>query len=646
MPRPTKITIHTGGESSRSTSYNSEEDLSHNERDISITDEDDEWDDQDDFYDGDEDLFPSDSASASNEGPPVPRQARARAAPRRHRLTRQQPQYPPVQVSAPILPSVDPSEEFGHYGQGYQPQPAQRAGHFAGRGGHPQPYPGQNHYMGGYPAGNQMVPYGSYGPNPFSPMSNSSSGASYFGGEQRLMYDMMPYQQQPFYGAPQYSLPAHMQQFHLSPPPPPATEAPAQPPTPAPKEPPVDVEKIKMEAQLAAIKAHEDRQRALDEQRERDTQIRKEAEEAFMKKMDEMKKQQEEAQKEIARARAEAERAAVERVEAERRAADDRAKQEAEAMRRAEENAMRKFEAEMKAAEDRRKKEAEDRVRIEEAAKARLEAAMKAEADAKIAAEKKVAEEAERLKLIQEDAKRKAEADAAAKIEADKEAAKKKAEADEAAKKEHEALKKKIQEETKAKLEEAAKKASDKAPIKFKDAVGRKFSFPFHLCKTWQGIDDLIKQAFLHVEVIGPHVQQGHFDLIGPNGEIILPTVWEKVIEPDWSISMVMWPVEKMPPAGPKLPPGMMPGAGGRRGHMPGIPIPGPMSGVPSAGRPAGGIPPLAGWSKSGNRRPPDIDIVEVAPAPAKSGKSSSKKNSAMLTFFAGRPAKKKSSKK
>lgn len=24
-----------------------------------------------------------------------------------------------------------------------------------------------------------------------------------------------------------------------------------------------------------------------------------------------------------------------------------------------------------------------------------------------------------------------------------------------------------------------------KKPIKFKDAVGRKFSFPFHLCKTW-----------------------------------------------------------------------------------------------------------------------------------------------------------------
>lgn len=26
----------------------------------------------------------------------------------------------------------------------------------------------------------------------------------------------------------------------------------------------------------------------------------------------------------------------------------------------------------------------------------------------------------------------------------------------------------------------------DKAPLRFKDAVGRKFTFPFDLCRTWQ----------------------------------------------------------------------------------------------------------------------------------------------------------------
>ena len=64
------------------------------------------------------------------------------------------------------------------------------------------------------------------------------------------------------------------------------------------------------------------------------------------------------------------------------------------------------------------------------------------------------------------------------------EKAAKQAEDDAAAKKAAEELKKKIQEETKAKLEEATKK-SEKLPIRFKDAVGRKFSFPFHLCATW-----------------------------------------------------------------------------------------------------------------------------------------------------------------
>ncbi|KAM3075257.1 hypothetical protein ACMFMG_007299 [Clarireedia jacksonii] len=91
-----------------------------------------------------------------------------------------------------------------------------------------------------------------------------------------------------------------------------------------------------------------------------------------------------------------------------------------------------------------------------------------------------------------------------------------------------------------------------KKPIRFKDAIGRKFSFPFQLCATWSGMEELIKQAFLHVEVIGPYVQEGHYDLIGPNGEIILPQVWETVIEPDWSITMHM-----RPPPGPKAaPPG------------------------------------------------------------------------------------------
>jgi hypothetical protein len=80
-----------------------------------------------------------------------------------------------------------------------------------------------------------------------------------------------------------------------------------------------------------------------------------------------------------------------------------------------------------------------------------------------------------------------------------------------------------------------------------------------------KGMEDLIKQAFLHVDIIGPHVAEGHYDLIGPNNEIILPAVWETVIEPDWTITMHMWPMpepkpEEEPSEGiidvPPVPPG------------------------------------------------------------------------------------------
>jgi hypothetical protein len=60
-------------------------------------------------------------------------------------------------------------------------------------------------------------------------------------------------------------------------------------------------------------------------------------------------------------------------------------------------------------------------------------------------------------------------------------------------------------------------------------------------------MEELIRQAFMHVPVIGPHVAEGHYDLVGPNGEIILPQVWETMIEPDWAITMHMWPMPEAP---------------------------------------------------------------------------------------------------
>lgn len=87
-------------------------------------------------------------------------------------------------------------------------------------------------------------------------------------------------------------------------------------------------------------------------------------------------------------------------------------------------------------------------------------------------------------------------------------------------------------------------------------------------------MEDLIRQAFLHVDVIGPHVQDGHYDLVGPNGEIILPQVWETMIEPDWAITMHMWPMPEPPKPAPEAPPvppqhhAPPPTRSGRHGHL------------------------------------------------------------------------------
>ena len=218
-------------------------------------------------------------------------------------------------------------------------------------------------------------------------------------------------------------------------------------------------------------------------------------------------------------------------------------------------------------------------IKAREAEVAREVASIKAEEESKLreAAEKKTAEAATA-------AARKEAAEEAKKLKAEIE--KEKREIREKVAKEKQAAEKKARDKEDRKGMEvvatAATAASTppppppekKKPIKFKDAIGRKFSFPFHLCNTWavssrfkkthlsfrhirfhanmfrQGMEDLIRQAFLHVDVLNPrvaiilpHVTDGHYDLVGPTGEIILPQVWETMVEPDWAVTMRMWPL-------------------------------------------------------------------------------------------------------
>ncbi len=183
-------------------------------------------------------------------------------------------------------------------------------------------------------------------------------------------------------------------------------------------------------------------------------------------------------------------------------------------------------------------------------------------------------------------------------------------------------------------------------------------------------MEELIKQAFMHVDVIGPHVLEGHYDLIGPNGEIILPQVWETMIEPGWSISMHMWPMpEKTPtPAGPSPghhfdPRERRPGSRhesrhhGRGGppmppppnHRGGDPRGGMIPPVPPPGWPPNAPPPPpvgargGGGGGGGMSEEPAIMIIPNGAGPSRPSGSSRRKTEppkGVLNWMAGKPPK------
>lgn len=98
-------------------------------------------------------------------------------------------------------------------------------------------------------------------------------------------------------------------------------------------------------------------------------------------------------------------------------------------------------------------------------------------------------------------------------------------------------------------------------------------------------MEDCIRQAFIHVDQFSQHVSDGHYDLIGPNGDIILPQVWEAMIRPGWTVTMMMWPIPDKPPLSQRPPP---------PGH--------PLHRRPSTRPPPGPPPPPSTWPAG---RPP-----------------------------------------
>lgn len=226
----------------------------------------------------------------------------------------------------------------------------------------------------------------------------------------------------------------------------------------------------------AEERAREDAIRAQEEKRIRDQALiqaeekaRAEAAAAAARAEEERRIREEAIRAAEAKARADA-IAMQERMAAEQRIRDE-ARQEAirayeEKVRQAAEQAAREQQIRKEAADAALKAAAEEAAAKAEKAAAEKKIADEAAAAAKTAAEKEAAEAAAALK---EEAK-KAQEEAQAKLkEAEEAAAKAKAEAEEAEKK-----------------AAAAAAPEKKAPVRFKDAIGRNYNFPWERCCRWR----------------------------------------------------------------------------------------------------------------------------------------------------------------
>jgi hypothetical protein len=53
-----------------------------------------------------------------------------------------------------------------------------------------------------------------------------------------------------------------------------------------------------------------------------------------------------------------------------------------------------------------------------------------------------------------------------------------------------------------------------------------------------QDVAGLIAKAFPEVEILSISTPHSHFDLIGPDGTLILPETWHDLVQPGWSVSL------------------------------------------------------------------------------------------------------------
>ncbi|KAF5559916.1 hypothetical protein FNAPI_4496 [Fusarium napiforme] len=95
--------------------------------------------------------------------------------------------------------------------------------------------------------------------------------------------------------------------------------------------------------------------------------------------------------------------------------------------------------------------------------------------------------------------------------------------------------------------------AQHNAVIRFKDAVGRRYGFPYHLVQTLEGIENMIKEAFRQVDGLYPYVLARRYDLIDSDGNSIDLVNWESTVEPGLQLEMTMWPLNNTDNPTPNL---------------------------------------------------------------------------------------------
>ncbi|KAF6837845.1 hypothetical protein CMUS01_04880 [Colletotrichum musicola] len=83
--------------------------------------------------------------------------------------------------------------------------------------------------------------------------------------------------------------------------------------------------------------------------------------------------------------------------------------------------------------------------------------------------------------------------------------------------------------------------SSETSLLHLKDAVGRKFSFPFRLVESWEGMSQMIGEAFLNTGFLNDAVQQGLYTLYileGKRPGAVRPEDWSDTISSGEKVEM------------------------------------------------------------------------------------------------------------